>query len=203
MKINNFLALYGITNVGKTTQIDLLKKRCKEENISLFTQKYPVYDLEPTGPMIFSAIKGGNSEKLSSAEIQALMAKNRFDFQPQLEYLANAVDIDIVVAEMYTGTGVAYGIGDGVNKEVLLAINEGLVIPAVSILLDGERFLESIEKGHRFEEDKEKTERIRSIHLELAKMYDWHIINANQNKEIIHEQIWSLVIKILSFTGCR
>lgn len=195
--INNFIALYGITNVGKTTQIDLFKERCEREKINLCTQKYPIYGLEPTGSLITEAIKKGNPKNLSAGEIQALMAKNRFDFQSQLEQLT--FTHNLVIAEMYTGTGIAYGIGDGVNKEVLFAINEGLVIPGINILLDGNRFLESLEKGHRFEEDSKKTEDIRCIHLDLAKQYKWSVVNANSPKEVVHEDIWNLVIKAISY----
>lgn len=197
MKINNFIALYGITNVGKTTQIELFKERCEKEKVRLYTQKYPIYDLVPTGPLITEAIKKGNPKNISAGEIQALMAKNRFDFQSQLEQLT--ATHNLVIAEMYTGTGIAYGIGDGVNKEVLLAINKGLVIPGINILLDGKRFLESVEKGHRFEEDREKTGYIRRIHLELAKEHGWHTVNADQDRDVIHQQIWKIVTKSLSF----
>ena len=94
---------------------------------------------------------------------------------------------------MYTGTGLAYGIGEGVNKEYLLALNEGLRIPDISILLDGNRFMESAEENHRFEQNDELTERIRKIHLELALEMNWQIINANQPKEEVHEQIWKII----------
>ena len=197
MKINNFIALYGTTNVGKTTQIEMLKEHCKKDGLRLWTQKYPVYDLVPTGPLIVEAIKHGNPKNLSAGEIQALMAKNRFDFQLELESLS--ATHHLVVAEMYTGTGIAYGIGDGVHKEVLLAINNGLIVPGTSILLDGKRFFESVEKGHRFEEDDAKTESIRRIHLDMAKEYGWFVVNADQTREAVHNEIWTHVSKILTY----
>lgn len=183
--------MYGTTNMGKTTQMDLLKFRCERKKMTLHTQKYPIYDLEPTGPLIFEAIKKGNPKKISAAEIQALMAKNRFDFQQRLIQLCK--ENDLVAAEMYTGTGIAYGVGDGVNMDVLLAINDGLVHPGVNILFEGERFMESVEKGHRFEEDEEKTSLIRGIHYKLALTHGWSGINANQSPEKVHEAIWEII----------
>lgn len=188
---NNLIALYGVTNVGKTTQIKLFAERCEREHVLCHTLKYPLYDLAPTGPLITEAIKQSNPKNLTAAEIQALMAKNRFDFQPKLQELMK--QCNIVFAEMYTDTGIAYGIGDGVNKAVLLAINEGLIIPRLSILLDGTRFLESVEKGHRFEEDINKTSYIRHIHLQLAHEKNWSIVTADQSKEKVHEEIWYIV----------
>jgi thymidylate kinase len=191
-----FIALYGITNLGKTTQVNLIDERCKKEELKVWIQKYPKYDLEPTGPLIHEAIKGGNPKKLSAGEIQALMARNRFDFQNHIDNILYGIrkeGLASVVAEMYTGTGIAYGMGEGVNKDYLLALNQNLRVPDISILLDGERFLESVEKGHRFEEDSIVTAKIRAIHLDLASEMGWHIINANRSISVVHEEIWDLI----------
>lgn len=195
-----FIAIYGITNLGKTTQVNLIADRCKKEGIKVWVQKYPKYDLEPTGPLIHEAIKGGNPKKLFAGEIQALMARNRFDFENYIHDILYGIRKEghaSVIAEMYTGTGLAYGMGDGVNKEYLLALNQNLRVPNISILLDGERFLESVEKGHRFEEDSIVTAKIRAIHLELAQEFGWHIVNANQSVEEVHNQIWELIKEYL------
>ncbi len=190
----SFIAIYGITNLGKTTQVEIIKERCKVENIPIHIQKYPIYDLEPTGPLIRQAIKEGNPKKFSAGEIQALMAKNRFDHN---EWIRDHLHFDggtsSIIAEMYTGTGIAYGKGDGVHSEYLLALNKGLVVPDITILLDGNRFMESVESSHRFEQDHEKTEAIRQIHLDLAAKNNWHLVNANQSKAEVHQQIWSLI----------
>jgi thymidylate kinase len=55
------------------------------------------------------------------------------------------------------------------------------------------RFLESVEKGHRFEEDSIVTAKIRAIHLDLASEMGWHIINANRSISVVHEEIWDLI----------
>lgn len=148
--------------------------------------------------MIHEALKGGNPKGLSAAALQALAAKNRFDFQPTLEELLSSPTRGVsAVAEMYTGTGIAYGLGDGVNKECLLALNHGLRVPDISILLDGERFMESVEQGHWFEEDVKKTAHIRNIHRELAAAEGWYLVNANQPPEAVHERIWCLLREYL------
>jgi len=36
---------------------------------------------------------------------------------------------------------------------------------------------------------------VRAVHLELAKKFDWDIINANQPIPTVHENIWMLVRK--------
>lgn len=194
-KKGNLITIMGVTNVGKTTQMDFLEKRLINNGLSFKMLKYPIYDLLPTGPRIFAVLKQGNPENLNAKELQELCAENRKDFQNKLEELLST--IDVVIAEMYTGTGIAYGIGDGVPKDFLLEINQGLLEPDVSILLDGERYMESKEAGHRFENDDEKTNFIRNIHLELADELGWTIVNANQDREIISNQIWTEIEKII------
>ena len=53
--------------------------------------------------------------------------------------------------------------------------------------------MDSVEAGHRFETDDEKTERIRLIHLDLAKEFNWSIVNANRSVEEVHDDIWEIV----------
>ncbi len=195
MKKGILVTIMGVTNMGKTTQIELLKDSLSKKDISFTMLKYPIYALEPTGPRMLAFLKGGNPEKLTPAQFQELCAQNRKDFEPQLKELL--LKNDVVIAEMYTGTGIAYGFGDGVPLEYLMEINDGIMDPDVSILLDGSRYKESIEETHVYENDDEKTERIRQIHLSLAKELNWHIINANLTREVIQTLILEIIIKEL------
>ncbi len=178
--------------MGKTTQMGLLENYLLEKNLKFKTLKYPIYSLVPTGPRIHAFLKGNNPENLTPTQFQELCAQNRMDFQPELEKML--AENDVVIAEMYTGTGIAYGIGDGVPRDYLLKVNEGLLAPDVSILLDGTRYLESIEKTHVYENDNEKTERIRAIHLDLAKEFGWHVLNANLSRDEIHKEIIDIIL---------
>lgn len=189
--MGKLITIMGVTNMGKTTQQKLLETKLQSNGISFISLKYPVYDLEPTGPRIHAYLKGGNPENLSPVDFQKLNVQNRFDFQPTLEKLLE--EHQIVIAEMYVGTGIAYGMGDGILKQDLVDWNNGLLVPDVAILLDGKRFLESKEQGHIFEQDDEKTESIRKIHLELAQDFGWSMVNANQSVDQVHKDIWDIV----------
>ena len=192
------VSLLGTTNIGKTTQANLLIRA-----ISKFSKiktswkmkatkvKYPVYDILPSGKRINDYLRNKNPERLTSIQFQELNVMNKVQFQPQLLRLLN--ENDVVVAEMYTGTSIAYGMGDGIDKQTLIMINTGLLQPGLSILLDGQRFKESIEKGHIYEEDDEKTEKIRRAHLELAQDFGWYIVNANRTQDEVHDDIFEIV----------
>jgi len=180
--------ILGVTNVGKTTQQKLLVERLRNEGYTVAEVKYPKYDIEPTGPRINNYLRKGNPENLSAKDFQELNVQNRKDFEPEL--LKMLKENDIVIAEMYTGTGIAYGIGDGLSKEWFVKMNDSLKKADLSILLDGTRYLESKEKNHIFENDDKKTEKIREAHLDLAREYLWKIIDANKTISQIHDEIY-------------
>jgi len=46
-----FIVLYGINNLGKTTQTRILVDKLKLHGLKAEYLKYPVYDLAPSGPI--------------------------------------------------------------------------------------------------------------------------------------------------------
>ena len=185
------ITIYGINNLGKSTQVKILVDKLKNHGMAC-SLKYPIYDLEPSGPMIWKYLRDGNPFNLNPREAQILYTFNRLHFEARLqkEYLFKH---DFVVLEDYTGTGLAWGIGAGVDKKFLLKINQELLKEDLAILLDGERFLEGKEIGHKHETDDELTEKVRQTHLELAKEFGWRSVNANQTKKQVSDQIYKIV----------
>lgn len=194
-KKGKLIVLYGINNLGKTTQAKLLVEKIKENGWSAEYVKYHIYDLEPTGPIINDYLRAGNPYKLTPREFQLVAAVNKYHYQSVLnEKLEQGI---IVVAEDYWATSVAWGVGAGVDKEFLVKLNEGLIREDLAFLFDGNRFLAAAEKNHRHEEDSDLTNRVRQAHLELAKEYGWIMVNANQPIDVVHKQIWEKVVKVL------
>jgi len=184
----------GINSIGKSTQVKLLKDRMLKDGNRKYVEvvKYPFYDIEPIGPMLNDYLRNGNPFGLTAREFQTLQAMHRVQVQPLIfHYLERGHN---VIAEDYTGTGIAWGIGAGVDKEYLLKINEGLLKEDVPILLDGDRFLEGKESGHTHEEDDKLIKEVRAAHLHLAQEFDWHIVIANAPKQTVHEHIWDIAV---------
>lgn len=194
-----FVVIYSPNNLGKSTQLDLLRARLADSGGKYMFIKYPIYDLEPTGPLINTILRHPEilDKQYSEAELQALFAQNRRDFQPQLRGLL--AEGTTVIAEDYKGTGIAWGMTRDVSLEYLEKINKDLLEPDLSILLDGKRFLQGKESGaHRNEGAEQKLwEKNRKIHRDLAKRYGWQLVNANQPKEQVHQDIWKLVEPVL------
>ena len=180
-KKGKFVVVYGMNNLGKTTMVNGLTEFLKKENKDVVYLKYPVYDLEPTGPRINNYLRNGNPENLSSIEVQKIYADNRRDFESELKKMIN--DGKWIIAEDYFGTGIAWGIIRGESIDEMEEINKDLLKADLSVLLDGERFLTGIEIGHKNESDNEIWPKGRQVHLDLAKRYGWKIVNANQSRE--------------------
>lgn len=191
-----FIVIYGINNLGKSTQAKMLVERIEGANKRAMHIKYPLYELEPSGPLINEYLRKQNPYSLSPREAQMLYAFNRTHFESTLKaYLAEGIN---VVAEDYTGTGLAWGKGAGVDGEFLTRMNCQLLHEDVAFLIDGNRFTESKEAGHAHESDDDLTTRVRVVHLELAKEFGWHVINANNSREEIRSAIWHIVAPLVS-----
>lgn len=89
------------------------------------------------------------------------------------------------------------GTASGVSKEFLYEINSHLRIPDISILFDGERFIEGIESGHKHEMDNDLTNKVRQTHLEIGKELGWHVVNANGSIEEVHKKVLEVVKKLV------
>jgi len=121
------IVLYGINNIGKSTQAKLLVEKLKQAGKDASYIKYPIYDLSPSGIMINEYLRQGNPWQLSAREAQILYSLNRYQYQAELVERLNANEW--IVAEDYTGTGMAWGSGAGVDLAFLEKVNQGLREP--------------------------------------------------------------------------
>lgn len=186
-----FIVIYGVNNLGKTTQAKLLVERLNKEGRHAEYIKYPQYDIKPSGAMINDYLRGGNPLQLSFREFQILNVLNRTQFEPVLK--AKLESGTIVVSEDYVGSGIGWGIAGGVDADFLKKLNSHLVKEDSIFLFDGNRFGEAKEATHQYEQNDQLTERARAAHRVLAEEYGWHIVNANLPIETIHEEIWRLI----------
>lgn len=189
------IVLYGINNLGKSTQAKLLVDKLKDNGYQAEYLKYPIYDLAPSGVILNNYLREKNSFQLSAREAQIIYALNRTQYQDQL--IAKLKSGLNIIAEDYTGTGLAWGLGAGVDENFLKEINSHLIKEDLVFLFDGERFKQAVENGHKHETDDDLTSKVRWAHLKLREEYGWHKINANLTIEEIHGQLWAEVKKML------
>ena len=191
--IGKLIVLCGINNVGKTTQKDLLVKRISSElKLPVEALKYPIYNLKPSGPMLDDYLRNNSKNySVQRLEAQTLFAFNRYQYQDTL--LNKLYDGINIISEDYIGTSIAWGMSYGEPRNKLEYVNSELRQADLTILLDGERFLTSIQTNHSHEQDYRLTQVCRANHLRLAYLYKWEIINANQPVSAVHKDIWHCV----------
>lgn len=191
-----FIVFYGINNLGKSTQAKKLVETLKNESVNAEYLKYPIYDLAPSGTMLNAYLRGGNPYALAAREAQMLYALNRTQYQPIIKAkLDSGVTI---IAEDYTGTGLAWGMGGGVDETFLKEINSHLLKEDLSFWFDGQRFTDGIETGHKHEQDNELTNRVRQMHDKLAEEFSWKKVDANRSIEEIQQELYLQVKDFLS-----
>lgn len=185
------ITLYGINNIGKSTQAKKLVERLEREGKTVKYIKYPVYEIEPTGRFLNDFLRSGAAQRVSEEELQMWFALNRYQFEPELKkMLADGV---IVIAEDYTGTGLAWGVTKGANLEWLESLNKYLVREDLAILLDGERFGHAAEEGHLHESQDELVKKCRDVHLMLGEKYGWKKVQVVEGIEETAENLWDVI----------
>lgn len=191
MKKGKFIVLYGINNLGKTTQAKLLVNWLQSLGYQAEYLKYAVYDLKPSGPLLNAYLREGNPRRLSVEDFQFLQVLNRTQYEPIL--LSKLESGTWIIAEDYVGTGIAWGVGAGMHQDFLEELNSHLLKEDLAFFFDGKRFASGIEKIHQHEQNDELTQKVRTVHQTLAKELDWIPINANQSIEEIQTQLQTLV----------
>lgn len=191
-----FIVLYGINNLGKSTQAKLLVERLQKEGYKAEYVKYPIYDLEPSGPMLNDYLRNGNDHLLLPREAQLLYVLNRTQYEPVLK--AKLEEGVHIVAEDYTGTGMAWGAGAGIEKNFLTRINNHLLKEDAAFLFEGERFIDATETNHKHETNQELLKKVEIAHQELGHNLGWIPVNANRPPEVIHHELWTKIQRYVS-----
>lgn len=188
-----FIAIYGINNIGKTTQARRLVARLKKLGKRAIYIKYPIYNQKPTGPFINSVLRSHKNQKISEEELQMWFTLNRYQFQPKLiKLLEKGIN---VIAEDYIGTGIAWGSAKGANPDFLENLNKFLVQEDLGLLMDGKRVLSAKEKRHLHEKNDKLAEKCQKIYRKLAKKFGWKLINVSADWDVTSARIWAAVKK--------
>ncbi len=185
-----FIAIYGINGIGKSTQIERVHKHLESEGLKVKYLKYPVYDLEPEGPFLNKYLRDEEfrtANPQTTHELQEKFMKNRQRYEEML--IADLEKGFWVIAEDYVGTGIVWGMTWGGSYSYLKEINKDLRKPDVEILMDGNQFDTTIEKGHRNEDNDERVRICRNFLLMSSEIEDWELIDANQDIAIVTKDL--------------
>jgi thymidylate kinase len=191
-----FITLYGINNIGKSTHAKRLVEKLEQKGFKAFYVKYPVYDVIPSGPFINNILRGNDSQTISEEELQLWYVVNRYQYQKEVERMTN--EGFIVVAEDYSGTGIAWGIAKGLDEKWVENINSKLLKEDLAIMLEGERDKSACEARHVHEQNETLIEKCTFVHSQLADKYGWRRVQLQKNVEDTAKLIWDIVDDFLS-----
>jgi len=195
MKKGKFIVIYGVNNLGKSTQAKLLVKAIKNSGGRAEHIKYPIYASKPSGKLINDYLRKGNPYNFSPREFQLINFIDRVRFEPILkDKLAKGINI---IAEDYFGTALAWGMAAGVSGKLLKYLNGFIAKEDVAFLLDGKRFKQTEEKNHKYETNRELIKKAKKFHLQIGKKYGWKKVDANLPIGQLHAIIWKEVSRIL------
>lgn len=197
-KQGKFIVLYGVNGLGKSTQAkilveDIIVKAGKEAEYL----KYAVYTQEPSGPLINTYLRQSNPHQFTPREFQLLQVLNRTQYEPKLkEKLAKGTWI---IAEDYIGTGIAWGMAAGIDKDLLYQMNSHLLKENLGILFDGEPFPNSADKTNAHETDAATLSKVNKAFQEISRDFGWFIVKANRSKEEVAQEIMDIIKSKITF----
>jgi dTMP kinase len=126
-----------------------------------------------------------------------LLAANRREKKELIKYyLQNG---NTILMNRYYHSNLAYGIANGISKEWLLNLDEGMPKEDITILLDVDpkisqtRVAKNNFEADIFEKDKEFLDETRTNYLNLAREYGWAVVESHKSKE----EVFDSVLRIL------
>lgn len=196
MKKGKLITLYGINNIGKSTQCKILIDNLKKNGYDAVYLKYPIYSLTPTGVFINDVLRNsGGKQKISEDELQMWFTLNRYQYQPELQEMLN--EGKIVIAEDYTATGLAWGSAKGASLDWLMELNKYLIKEDLAVYLKGKRNLQAKEVNHVHESNDDLVEACQFILDNLATKFKWEKVMVKPSIGETSDEIWNIVDKYL------
>ncbi len=181
-----YIAIEGISGSGKTLQARRLVDRLRREGYEALYVKEPYV----------KAIKEFLYKHRVDPDVEAyLFAADRIILQTEV-VLPALEEGKVVVSDRSVYSSLAFQVARGVPEEFVLALNRSIRRPDLVILLDlpVSQALERIRDREvltRFDE-RSLLERVRARYLELAKTYDFKIIDASMSPDEVAESIWRI-----------
>jgi dTMP kinase len=190
-----FISIEGIDAVGKRTQTTLLTSWLRSKGLTIGTVSFPDYSTE-IGKQIHDFFHG--IKPYPPEVIHLLLAANRWEDKSKVESLL--VQNQVVVADRYSESNLAYGVANGLRLSWLQSLEAGLprtdlvlVLDAPPSALHGRR----PESKDPYEKSSDVQDNAREAYGRLARRFGWKIIDASQSVQKVHESLASAVTKLV------
>jgi len=192
---SRFIVIEGIDQAGKKTQTRLLLARLRKSGFKTASLSFPIYNTS-SGRQIRAFLSGRRKYPLEA--LHMLYSLNRWENRTRL--LKTLREYDVVVADRYTASNLAYGTAHRLGLQWLEGLDEGLPEPDVVIIVDvpvPSAFKRKKEKRDIHENDRAFLLRTKTAYLRLARKYRWKIVRGIGSTGQVHENIWNAIRKVL------
>jgi len=187
------ICIEGIDASGKATQSKILYDRLSGAGFNCELIAFPDYRT-PVGLNIRAYLNGELS--ISPEVRQLLYTANRWERRNDIVNWLNSGKF--VVVDRYIPSGLAYGLANGLDLDWMLALEKGLPVPDLVIVLDvpveitAKRFRRAKDA---YERKKSYLKKVRECYLSLARRLDWCVVKGEMPIEKVSETVWSLVLE--------
>ena len=189
------IAFEGLDQSGKQTQAELLRDRLVGAGRSVRLLAFPSYDT-PIGAEIGRALQG--TREYGPDVMQLLYIANRYEWKPEITKERQRGTI--VICDRYLASSVAYGEAQGLDPAWLLAVQEHLPQPDLTILLDIAPDISARRKTtdrDRYERDLALLARVRKSYCQLADRSRWLRLDADRDRLQVAADVHAAVAPLL------
>jgi dTMP kinase len=185
------IAFEGLDQSGKETQAQQLRERLRAGGHRVRLLSFPDYGTS-IGEEIARALQG---EREYGADVmQLLFVANRHERRDaMLEWMAGGL---ILLCDRYRASSVAYGEAQGLDPQWLEEIQRFLPAADLTIYVDiaPETAVKRKSQGRdRYERDLALLERVRESYRRQASQPEWVLIDGEQTKDAIADQVFAAV----------
>ncbi len=208
MKIKNTIAFAfeGPDKVGKATQSKLLYDALMDLKVSIHRIEIPSKH-HVCYSKIYSMLTRDGDGKADAHEhpeiFQTFIIANRFHVQSDVERMAlDRASPVVIIFDRWDASSWCYGNALGISLDKIKVINDGLMIPDITFVLNGQGFSRLEEADDAFEDDQSFQSRVRAEYDRWSKSREDAIsIRADRSKEVVHDEIFTISKKYLIKNG--
>jgi dTMP kinase len=192
------IAFEGLDQSGKETQAQQLREKLREAGRKVRLLSFPDYGTS-IGEEIARALAG--ERDYGPDVMQLLFVANRHERREAIaEWLAVG---HILLCDRYRASSVAYGEAQGLDPVWLEEIQRNLPVPDLTIYIDIAPETAAKRKAHdrdRYERDLALLGRVRQSYQRQAHQTNWVLINGENSKEQIADDVFAAVASRIGLT---
>lgn len=180
------ICLEGLDQAGKKSTSIIISKKLRRKGYETEVVSFPDYST-PIGKVLKKFLQG--KIYFTPDVRQFLYVANRFERLPDMKRWLN--DGKIVIADRYTPSGLVYGYVNGLELNWMINLEKDLPKANITIVIDvpAKTAYNRVEEKDLYERDLEFQTRVRSTYLELAKKFEWTIINGERPLDEIADEV--------------